>query len=95
VSQLPLADLGEQQVAACSAAVLRALVNTFGENHQGFPVRAGVPAQVVAEAAAKPPDTASAADARITGHRVKLLTHAPETGIAVARGTLTVAARAG
>lgn len=51
-SQLQLADPTEHQVSALSAALLQAVMNTYGENHEGFALRAGVAVEVVAEAAA-------------------------------------------
>lgn len=51
-SPLQLADPTEHQVSALSAALLQAVMNMYGENHEGFALRAGVAAEVVAEAAA-------------------------------------------
>jgi hypothetical protein len=41
---------GEHQVAVLSASLLRAVMTTYGENNEGFAARAGVTAEVVAEA---------------------------------------------
>src|SRR5258708_23358882 len=45
-----LADPSEHRVTVLSAALLQAVMNTYGENHEGFAARAGVAAEVVAEA---------------------------------------------
>ncbi len=45
--RLTPADAAEHRVAVLSAALLRAVMNTYGEDHEGFADRAGVPAGVV------------------------------------------------
>lgn len=45
--RLTPADAAEYRVAVLSAALLRAVMNTHGEDHEGFADRAGVPAGVV------------------------------------------------
>lgn len=52
-SQLQLAGPTGHRVSALSAALLQAVINTYGENHESFAVRAGVAAEVVAEATAE------------------------------------------
>ena len=49
--RLALEDPGEHRVAILSAALLQAVMNMYGEDHERFAVRAGVAADVVAEAA--------------------------------------------
>src|SRR5258708_15645639 len=48
--QLALEDPAEHRVAALSASLLRAVMFTYGEDHEAFAARAGVAAEVVAEA---------------------------------------------
>lgn len=48
--RLALEDPGEHRVAVLSAALLRAVLNTYGDGHEGFAIRADVTAEVVAEA---------------------------------------------
>jgi len=43
-------DQGAHRVAALSAALMQAVLNTYGENHEEFALRAGVSASVVGEA---------------------------------------------
>lgn len=52
VSLLQLDGPSEHRVSALSAALLRAVMNTYGDNHEGFALRAGVLVEVVAEAIA-------------------------------------------
>ncbi len=51
VSRLAVADAGEHRVAVLSAALLHTVMNTYGDDQVGFAVRAGVTAEIVAEAA--------------------------------------------
>jgi hypothetical protein len=46
---LALDEPGEHQVAVLSAAVLHAVMNTYGDGYEALAVRAGVAADIVAE----------------------------------------------
>jgi len=49
-SALVLDELGEHRVTALSASLLRAVMTTYGEDHESFASRAGIRPQTVAEA---------------------------------------------
>lgn len=51
-SVVQLDDPSEHRVAALSAALLQAVMNTYGENYEGFAARASIAAEVMAEAIA-------------------------------------------
>ena len=50
-SALVLDDLDEHRVTALSASLLRAVMTTYGEDHEGFAARVGISAGTVGEAA--------------------------------------------
>ncbi len=49
-ARLALDEPGEHQVVVLSAAVLQAVMNTYGDDSEAFAVRAGVATDIVAEA---------------------------------------------
>jgi len=52
VGVLAVEEVAEHQVAALSAGLLQAVMNTYGDGLESFAARAGVAAEVVAAAAA-------------------------------------------
>lgn len=49
--ELASEDSGEYRVAVLSAGLLQAVINTYGEGYEGFSIRFGLPAGIVAKTA--------------------------------------------